>query len=531
MVTRVADVRTAQAPGTIGLDDDKALVLAFQSGEVEVYSDIYVKYRALAAQICYRILQDREEADEAVQETMLRVFRGLPRFNGRYQLQAWVARIATNVSLDMVRARSRRPQRGPALQDISDEHVALAAFPGEDTSDVVERVLDQEEVRSTLEAIPDHHREALMLREFEGRSHEEIGDALGVSPQQAKALIHRAKKSFRRAWGEGEERRGIAALAPILLAPFRLPGLLRRLIQPAHDAVTSATATVQQAAVQATAAPTAVQTAMSAADKVTAAAITVIVAGTMSVGVVAIRHHSTPPSKPAPAVASPAPAPSVPAAVTPPVRERPAVKPHHKPPPRGSPRGTGWPDLAELDPEPHDVAVLGPEHQPSPDGSETPPPPPPPAPAWSASFETSVGLQATNMTSVGVPMVSGYQSGTITFAETMTGNLIGPKGKLIGDVYVDFGGAATETAGRLTSLLLFLDTPEGRYTYGTDASLSSVVHRSDGSTAYEFSGQYALSGLPSSLETVVPHDGQLQIQLSFWQDGTLYATDVTMSDA
>ena len=53
-----------------------------------------------------------------------------------------------------------------------------------------------------------------MLREFEGRSHEEIGEALGVSPQQAKALIHRAKKSFRRAWDQGGERRGVAALAP-----------------------------------------------------------------------------------------------------------------------------------------------------------------------------------------------------------------------------------------------------------------------------------------------------------------------------
>src|SRR5207344_1844534 len=109
--------------------------------------------------------------------------------------------------------------------------------------------LDQEEIRSILSEIPDHHREALVLREFEGRSHEEIGDALGVLPQQAKALIHRAKKSFRRAWDQGGERRGIAALAPILLAPFKLPGFLRKLAQPAHDVVTSATATAQQAAI------------------------------------------------------------------------------------------------------------------------------------------------------------------------------------------------------------------------------------------------------------------------------------------
>ncbi|MGH2596350.1 MAG: RNA polymerase sigma factor, partial [Actinomycetota bacterium] len=249
MATRVADIGTNRAFTGIDLGDDRELVLAFQSGDDDAYAGIYLKYRNLAAQICYRILQDRDEVEEAVQETMLRVYRGLPRFNGRYQLQAWVARIATNVSLDMIRARSRRPQRAPALHDISEEFETLAGPSADDSIDELERILDQEEVRGILSAIPEHHRDALVLREFEGRSHEEIASAMGVSPDQAKALIHRAKKSFRRAWDGEVERRGIAALAPILLAPFKLPGFLRRLAQPAHDAVANVAATAQQAAV------------------------------------------------------------------------------------------------------------------------------------------------------------------------------------------------------------------------------------------------------------------------------------------
>ena len=111
----------------------------------------------------------------------------------------------------MVRARSRRPQRDPVTPDIT-ENARLIVALTDDTSEAVERVLDQEEIRSILSEIPDHHREALVLREFEGRSHEEIGEALGVSPQQAKALIHRAKKSFRRAWDRrrrAPRRRGV----------------------------------------------------------------------------------------------------------------------------------------------------------------------------------------------------------------------------------------------------------------------------------------------------------------------------------
>ena len=151
---------------------------------------------------------------------------------------------------------------------------------------------------ATLDALPSHHRDALMLREFEGRSHEEIGDALGVSPAQAKALIHRAKGTFRKAWTNGD-RRGLAAIVPILLAPFRLPGL-RRLVEPARDAVANASATATQVAVNVTAAPAAAQTAMSAADKVTAVALTVIVAGSATVGAVAIRHATKPAAKPSP---------------------------------------------------------------------------------------------------------------------------------------------------------------------------------------------------------------------------------------
>ena len=196
LATRLTDVRAFPRSGAgADLDDDKTLVLAFQSGDIDAYSDIFVKYRALSAQICYRILQDREEADEAVQETMLRVYRGLPRFNGRYQLQAWVARIATNVALDMVRARSRRPQRDPAKPDISEDAGLILALT-DDTSETVERVLDQEEIRSTLESIPDRHRQALVLREFEGRSHEEIGDDAGCLAEAGEGVDPSREEEF-----------------------------------------------------------------------------------------------------------------------------------------------------------------------------------------------------------------------------------------------------------------------------------------------------------------------------------------------
>ncbi len=527
MATRLTDVRAFPRSG-VDLDDDKSLVLAFQSGDIDAYSDIFVKYRALSAQICYRILQDREETDEAVQETMLRVYRGLGRFNGRYQLQAWVARIATNVALDMVRARSRRPQRDPALSDISENSGLILALT-EDTSEAVERVLDQEEIRTTLASIPDHHREALVLREFEGRSHEEIGEALGVSPQQAKALIHRAKKSFRRAWDQGGERRGVAALAPIIfLAPFRLPGFLRKLWQPAHDVVASATSTVQQAAIQVSAAPVVTQSAVSMADKVTAAAITVIVAGTVGVGAVAIRHTQKP-TKPTPVAASPAPVTTETEIVIAPqpVRTKPVDKPHHNTPNKPDHQTPGQGQTGAVPGETPE-SPAPPEPSPTP-GPESPPPPPPPAPAWTGAFTATRGIQVASLALVS-QRVTGPRDQRL-FGEVMTGNLVVGDGEPVGTVYIDFGGSIAGTTGSLSSLWLWIDTPEGQYRYAAGANLAAATQAEDGSTTYAFSGRYSLSSVPQLVEARVPHDGTISISLGFWGDGSLYATSVSMDES
>jgi hypothetical protein len=117
------------------------------------------------------------------------------------------------------------------------------------------------------------------------------------------------------------------------------------------------------------------------------------------------------------------------------------------------------------------------------------------------------------------------------FEETVQGNVVGPRGKQLGSVYVDFGGSKTTTSGSLSSLWLWLNAPEGRYQYVANGTLTAVTMQSDGSSTYVFSGDYHLAGLPATLHTDVPHDGAIVISLGFWSDGTLFATNVTMTNA
>ena len=108
MVIRVPDQR--KTPGGYAALDDRLLVLDFQAGNPQAFVEIHRRYGALARHVCQRFLPQQQDADEAFQETMIRVFQGLYRFNGRYALQPWIARIAKNVSLDTLRGQARRPR-------------------------------------------------------------------------------------------------------------------------------------------------------------------------------------------------------------------------------------------------------------------------------------------------------------------------------------------------------------------------------------------------------------------------------------
>jgi len=178
MVIRVPGPRSTQA-GSYGELDDRMLVLDFQAGQVEAFVEIHHRYAALTRHVCGRFLQNHQDVDEALQETWIRVFQGLHRFNGRYALQPWVARIATNVSLDLLRARARRPQ----LDDHPiDEHEREDAADGPEEE--VEKLIQRDMVIAVLAELPDTHRRALVLRELEGRSHKEIGAELEMSPRR-----------------------------------------------------------------------------------------------------------------------------------------------------------------------------------------------------------------------------------------------------------------------------------------------------------------------------------------------------------
>ena len=234
--------------GTEGLlaagAEEKDLALAFKAGEKGAYQAIHERYATRVEGVCRRMLGNPSDAQEAVQETFLRVYQALGRFNGRYQLGAWITRIATNVCLDHLRARSRRPS-DPVPNEVlvlDESHADLDAQPEE----MVLRNAESRHVRKVLAELPPMHRAAIVLRDFEGLSYEEVAVALQITECQTKALIHRARQNFKRSW-----TRSLSALLP-----WRLVEKVRGLDNVARDhtaevvsvtqSVTSCTSMLQQ---------------------------------------------------------------------------------------------------------------------------------------------------------------------------------------------------------------------------------------------------------------------------------------------
>jgi RNA polymerase sigma-70 factor, ECF subfamily len=183
------------------------LALAFQRGDHEAYETIYELYAPRVESVCFRMLGDSFDAQEAAQETFLRVYQSLPRFNGRYHLGAWIARIATNICLDHIRSRARKPSDATPLEILD-----LESDPADvsDPEHLYIRNTEARRVKRVLASLPPLHRAAIVLRDFEGLCYQDIASALDLTETQVKALIHRARKGFRKTWNGG----GLAALLP-----------------------------------------------------------------------------------------------------------------------------------------------------------------------------------------------------------------------------------------------------------------------------------------------------------------------------
>lgn len=178
---------------------DEELVTAHLQGRPGAFQRLYDRYRDRLVHFIIRKTGDPDRAQDLVQEAFIRVTRHLHRFDTSKKFSTWVYTIASNLSKNELRNRSRSPLvLFQKLQNSFEDDQRPLQF--EDSSmrpdDMYRKRYLQQVVEETVEELPEHHRLVFRLRELEGKSYEEIADITGVNLGTVKSRLHRARSSF-----------------------------------------------------------------------------------------------------------------------------------------------------------------------------------------------------------------------------------------------------------------------------------------------------------------------------------------------
>lgn len=168
--------------------DEGDLIAWSRNGDVDAYDRLVAAYQDRIYALTYRITGNREDAWDAAQEAFLKAFRSLPTFRGRAAFSTWLHRIAVNASLDIVR---RRPQQPPV--SLEEPLGAITADPGDE---VTRRDL-QQRIRRAIAALPPEQRTAIVLRDLQWLSYEEIAAVLQIPIGTVRSRISRGREILR----------------------------------------------------------------------------------------------------------------------------------------------------------------------------------------------------------------------------------------------------------------------------------------------------------------------------------------------
>ena len=153
--------------------------------------------------LCLRILRDSDDAAEATQDTFLKVWRNLSGFRGDAAFETWLYRVATNAALSKHRSRKRRRSHETGVED---ETLGRFAASGSVEATAGAR-LDVKELERALGNLPEHYREAVVMRDVYGLSMEEIAKQMKISETAAKVRVHRGRKKLKEVMFSAGERR------------------------------------------------------------------------------------------------------------------------------------------------------------------------------------------------------------------------------------------------------------------------------------------------------------------------------------
>jgi RNA polymerase sigma-70 factor (ECF subfamily) len=179
---------------------DAAAIALARVGDRDAFRLLVERHSRRVFRLAYRLTGNEEDAEDIVQETFLRAYKNLDRFDGRAHLTSWLFRIASNCALNLLRTRKKGPTQSLSVADAEDQPITerIASLqPGPERLVMSAEV--QRRIGSALDELTPQERVAFTLRHFEGREIEEISEILGVGGNATRHAVFRAVQKMRRA--------------------------------------------------------------------------------------------------------------------------------------------------------------------------------------------------------------------------------------------------------------------------------------------------------------------------------------------
>jgi RNA polymerase sigma-70 factor (ECF subfamily) len=181
---------------------DHELVTRAQHGSEKAYRELLGRYERPVFSIIYRMIRDREQAEDLAQETFVRVFNHIDRYDPKYKFSSWIFKIATNLTIDHIRRKELNTvsidgSRNATTAEQIEATAITIISPDENPEELLEAKELGEEIEEAIGRLRPEYRAAILLRHVEGREYQEIAEIMALPLGTVKTYIHRGRNELR----------------------------------------------------------------------------------------------------------------------------------------------------------------------------------------------------------------------------------------------------------------------------------------------------------------------------------------------
>lgn len=175
-------------------EEESAVILRVQQGDANAFEALVTAYQKQVYNLALRTVGNPEDAADLSQEAFLRAYRSIASFRGDSKFSVWLYRLTTNICIDFLRSRGRKPTVSLTVEGDDEETEELdVADERYDPEENFQRAELQRAVQRGLNTLPEEFRTILILRELEGMSYAEIGEILHLEEGTVKSRLFRAR--------------------------------------------------------------------------------------------------------------------------------------------------------------------------------------------------------------------------------------------------------------------------------------------------------------------------------------------------